>query len=618
MKQQIPANEPDIGNIVAFYNRGMLLFGLVIELSARNLIVLLETGESVILNPSRILLKSSNTFPPVSSAIDDFRQSLDNRQIPEFQIPPEGLSFADLTASLKLDSDTGRFSLLLHLKESPQLFYQKHDRYFQRDPEGESKYLQNIQKMQARKNYLQAALDLIRRPSQNHSTSLAVSLIQELRSILQGDKIEDLQKALRREFPEKSISQIRAELGDTLQITDPPLLESGLPIAFIPQPVRELHAPHDVPFNDVKAVSIDDEDSRDFDDAISLRYENGYLLGIHVSNLAQAIEPHCPLFQEARNRISSLYLPSGTVPMLPPQYSEQSFSLRQNEDNAVLSLYARFDTDFRLQEHYLKCETIRIAKNYSYKEVDKEHHQDFWNPFFRIADALREQREINPKTEDRRFIYNLSFTKGRLAFKKIDLHSPSRRMIEELMILYNSVLADYATSHSIPMLFRNINSFFDAEKDWQTNTAFLDTTAGFHPGIGTSAYLHGTSPIRRFVDMVNQMQIYHHRAKGSPLFPEDELKQMIPFIEKRLLLIRETVQRSERYWLMKYIADELMHNPLDGMLRATSNGKYRVEILPWGKQAWLSLDAPPKEEHINFVVYDIDWDKLILKADLID
>ncbi|HQB98218.1 MAG TPA: hypothetical protein PKZ46_04720, partial [Candidatus Cloacimonadota bacterium] len=92
MKQQIPANEPDIGNIVAFYNRGMLLFGLVIELSARNLIVLLETGESVILNPSRILLKSSNTFPPVSSAIDDFRQSLDNRQIPEFQIPPEGLS----------------------------------------------------------------------------------------------------------------------------------------------------------------------------------------------------------------------------------------------------------------------------------------------------------------------------------------------------------------------------------------------------------------------------------------------------------------------------------------------------------------------------------------------
>lgn len=619
MKQQIPAIEDPVGHIVAFYHRGLLLFGCIIKSTATSLIILTTNGEQISLNSSRVILFSRDKYPLQLNSLTAFADSLRWEAMPSISIPEDGMDFLQLAERCNIQDDPGLFTLLLHLKNSPHKYFQKHEVFFARSAENEAEYLESQATQKARTAFLEASVALLKDPTMPEATcQTKLKLLTEIRAILLGEKIDDLQKVLKTNFPASSLSDLRVLLGDTLPIHDPPLLESGLPISFPEDQDQELLTPSLQTNGDTEAFCIDDEDSRDFDDAISLRaLGDGFVLGIHVSNLALRLKQESLLFNQAKERVSSLYLASGVVPMLAPQYSEQLFSLRQDEEKPVLSLYATFDKDEQLIDTVIKTETIRISRNYSYKEVDKARQKDFWKPFFRIANKLRDQRDTDSKADERRFIYNLVAGAENILMKRVDMQSPARKMIEEFMILYNRSLADYAICHGIPMLFRNINRFYDAEKDWQNSTAYLDTKAGFHPGIGAEAYLHSTSPIRRFVDLVNQRQIHTHMREGTAEFDEEYLQTLILPIEKRIHQIRDTVQRSERYWLLRYIHENLMHSPMEGILRATSNGRFRVELLPWAKQVWLALDASPREAIFNFVVYDIDWDKLLLKADLI-
>ena len=617
MKQQIPAGQEAIGHIVAFYDRGSLHLGLVSAFEAPNYRVLLPDEHIVIVNASRITLCSKDSYDLHVATLADFTMHVNAQGLPEITIDAEGLNLIDIANNMHLGDDYQIFALLMHLKANPQRYLQKHDLYFQRSPESEAGYLQEKEKQEARRLYLEDVLEVAKHPNSCVEAGLRATLLQDLRLLLQNERIDDLSKTLKNAGNINPAS-LREALGDTLALSDPPLLDSGVPIVFLNEELNDPLLRPKPAVNPVTAFCIDDEDSRDFDDAISLESMNdGFLLGIHVSNLADFIDRYHPLFAEAKARVSSLYLPSGLVAMLPPKYSEQLFSLRAGEEKPVLSLFARFDLDFNLLESRFESGYIRVSHNYCYKEVDKARHHEAWQPLFRIANDFFAQRGIAEKNDGQRYAYKLTAEGKEMRFKQIDLYSPARRMIEELMIFYNRQLADFALKHRVPVLFRNITQFFDEEKQWQNSTAFLDTSAGHHPGIGAEAYLHGSSPIRRFVDMLNQMQVVEYLRRGSYAFSDRELEHFIPPIERRLLLLRETAQRSERYWMLRYIEQKLLHCPLEGSLKGVINGKYRVELQPWRKQILLALDAIPQEDAFNFVAYDIDWDKMLLKADLI-
>ncbi|MCK9558056.1 MAG: ribonuclease catalytic domain-containing protein [Candidatus Cloacimonetes bacterium] len=617
MKQQIPTGQEAVGHTVAFYDQGSLHLGLVAALEAENYNILLLDKQYRIINPSRIILCSKACYPPLEQSLADFVHQLQLQELPELTVSTEGQSFEDIAQANRITGDFQLFALLLFLKDNPQIYLQKHDLYYRRTPESEAKYLRDMKKQEVRQQYLDAVIRLAHHPEQSPDPGLRADLLLDLRLLLQGERIDDLAKALKN-AGNINPAWLRKALGDTLSLPDPPMLESGLPIAFIKEDwATGLRTPH-IATKPITAFCIDDEGSRDFDDALSLeKDEEGYLLGIHVSNLADYFDRNHALFLEAKARISSLYLPSGIVPMLPPLYSERMFSLNANQDKAVLSLFVRFDTNYNMLESNIEMTSIRVMKNYSYRDVDRAMQHDAWQPLFRIADALNTQREPVEKNDAQRYIYNLVADAQELQFKRIDLFSPSRRMIEEMMILYNRFLADFTIKHNIPVLYRNIKQIYDEEKQWQISTAYLSTEAGFHPGIGAEAYLHVTSPIRRFVDLVNQMQVVGFLRKEVPAFTTDDLDQLIPVIDKRLLLLRETAQRSERYWVLKYVERYLLHTPMEGCLKAVINGKYRVELLPWSKQVFVALDAIPQNDIFTFAVYDIDWDKMLLKADLI-
>lgn len=612
-----------VGHVAAFYHRGLLHFGFVSEIANGKITLIDTSSEAISLSPSRVILASKEFVATDPACLADFKRQalLDSEQLSPITI--SGESFGDICARLQVIDDIKRFALYLHLRNHPELYYQKHDSFHSRNTEESKLYLESRSRELLRKDFLQRVEIYIKSLLTNHDNSgLEASdvqnLILELRQILQGNRKEDLERLLMRYSEDGNAInlalRLRKELGDISH--DPALDASGLPISFLYNAENISLILPTLPLADHPAFSIDDEDTVDYDDAISLQATAcGFRLGIHVSNLALAIDADSPLFVEAMDRVSSLYLPSVKVPMLPPRFSENEFSLCSNGAKAVLSLYLNVDKDFGITDSELKQELIVIERNLSYSQVDKAIQDPEIQNLMRITARLKEQRDVNGDKE--RFCYTLKAGPDSVTIKRVDTQSPARMMIEELMILYNRSIAAYATRCKLPLLYRNINQFLDENKEVRNSSAFLATSPGYHPGIGAEAYLHATSPIRRVVDLINQMQVCSMLSDQEGRFNEAELLRMIPIIEKRILHIKETVTRSERYWFLKYIEQEQLNTPLQALLKGYVNGKLKAEILPWGKQVLLDTTAKPQDSYFHVVVYAVDWEKRILKADLI-
>ncbi len=620
MKEQVPSTFANPGSIVLFYNKGSLLLAIVTFTGAKSLTLLTEDQEELKLSPSRCVLVSSTSYEPCLQSLKDFAHSFRDIRLGEISIPDSGLDFDALQEALDIRDDAHRFALYCHLKDDPETYYQKHELFFRRSAHEKQDFLRAKAKAQRRKDYLRKLRDLVKDPSTPMDDDFKGILIKELRLFLQGEKLEDLHKALASNAldPIKQAVLLRTLLKDSLPVYDPALAASGLPVSF-DQAVLDIPlAPSPNDHCEDEAFCIDDEDSMDFDDALSIReLPDGYVLGIHVSNLAHYIKAGDALFDAARQRVSSLYLPPGVVPMLPHNLSEDALSLVEDHKRGVLSLYVRLSRELDILSTRILSQKILIKENLSYSGVDKAWNEPRFILLKRIAESLRKQRDPETREQDRRFVYNLKLSEDKVKIKRIDLLSPSRMMIEEMMIFYNRSMADFAQKHDLPMLFRNIKRFAGSETEPQGSSAFLDTSASYHPGIGAHGYLHATSPIRRLVDLINQMQIMAKVSNQDLPFSSDKLQEMIPHIEKRIQIIRTTMQRSERYWLLHMIRSDLLNKPLNGIVKGSSDGKYRAEILPWGKQVLLKMDAAPINEEFSFVAYDVDLDKMLILADLI-
>lgn len=606
-----------LGKVALFYQQNALRFGYITHIEANKLHLSDTEGASYALSAARLLLYSYEYRAHNPAELHAFKEQAWELSKGLQPLPLTGDTFSDICQNYQIETDLARFALYLHLKHQPLLYQQKHERFY-RLSEAEAEKLQTWQLAQKeRQEWLERVRDYA---TGILELSKADSLLlrQELRLYLQGQKIEDLEKVLKSLAASGATEQIaiglRRRLGESSP--DPMMEASGLPIIFEREYPLKAETPEALPLAEHTAFCIDDEDSLDFDDAISLQaLEGGYRLGIHISLLALQIEAHSALFEEALNRVSSLYLPPETVPMLPPVYSQERFSLKSGRILPVLSQYFYLDFSYNTCMHEIKLERIEIARNFSYNEIARLTAESPFDSLIQIAGMLKEKRD----NWDEKMPYYQVFVKdGKVKMRRIDPQSAGRALIEELMILYNTTIAESCARQNLPLIYRNINHFYDANQQFANSTAYLATTAEYHPGIGAGAYLHASSPIRRVVDLINQMQIVSHLQTNGLCFTESELQKMIPVIEKRILQIREILQQSERYWFLKYIEQNELNSPLKAWHRGYVNGKIKAEILPWGKTALLISEAMPQAESFMMIIYKVDWEKGCLVGDLIE
>jgi len=307
-------------------------------------------------------------------------------------------------------------------------------------------------------------------------------------------------------------------------------------------------------------VTIDPDDARDFDDAIQVeKTDSGWRLGVHIADVAAYVEPGSPLDREARRRGNSVYLPDRVIPMLPERLSNVVCSLKPGVDRLTHSVFIHFDKNGVVRSARFAHSVIRSVHRLTYKQA----YAILTSPLRdQLGERLHLAWELAALLRKKRFQHgalDLDFPEVKVWVDKqghpVKLerveNDESHQLIEEFMLAANEAVARELKKRAVPTVYR-VHENPDPEKlaeyrefvfsfnyrvgdlthrgelqrlleliggkpeEQALKIALLKSLKRArysaqplgHYGLAKANYLHFTSPIRRYADLVV------HRALG--------------------------------------------------------------------------------------------------------
>lgn len=311
----------------------------------------------------------------------------------------------------------------------------------------------------------------------------------------------------------------------------------------------------------VLMVTIDGEDAKDLDDAVSLTVENGKrILGVHIADVSAYVTENSPLDKEAVKRGTSVYLVDRVIPMLPHKLSNGICSLNAGEDRLALSCIMEIDEKGNVVSHKIAETVVKIHKRMDYTTVNKiiEHHDEQAIADHQdVADMLMKMNELALLLREKRhkrgsIDFDFPETKIILDEKGVPIEikpyerNLATKLIEDFMLIANETVAEDYFWQELPFVYRThdnpdaekmlklgmfINNFGYAIKGEQDihpkelqklleriagtkeevlisrltlrsmKQARYTTQCSGHFGLATKYYCHFTSPIRRYPDL---------------------------------------------------------------------------------------------------------------------
>jgi exoribonuclease-2 len=343
-----------------------------------------------------------------------------------------------------------------------------------------------------------------------------------------------------------------------------------------------IHESPRVDYQDQPAFTIDDEDTREVDDALTVRRNgNEIVAGIHIADVSAFVGKGDLLDVEASRRSSSIYLPTVTVRMFPEKLSTDQVSLSVGVPRPAFTVEVRFDEHGNRLGYRIMLTTIRVERRLSYDEADRaiETGDISLETLHHAAKRLHDVRAERGAITFRRPELKVHVHEGNIDIQKINPKSASRFLVSEMMILSNGLAADFASINSLPVIYRTQEprealSIEDApviealafERLRKTfKKSRLSLTPGLHSGLGLSAYTQASSPIRRYADLVTQRQ-FTAMLKGEELpHAREELLRILTTAEAIEQEIRVIEDRSTNYWLLEYLSRYKKDQPLSAV-----------------------------------------------------
>ncbi len=373
-----------------------------------------------------------------------------------------------------------------------------------------------------------------------------------------------------------------------------------------------------LPLATVKAYSIDDSQTTEIDDALSLQGlgTGTVVLGIHIAAPGLAIQPNSAIDQVGRSRLSTVYMPGYKITMLPDDVV-QSYTLAEGQACPAVSLYVTLDeATLAIQHTETKLERVQIEANLRHDQLDQwvtqEWLEDSQPPardnapllglthselafFWRLAQHLKAGREVvrgKPETFNRPD-YNFRLQRANADVPPVGNEtvlisvrqrgSPLDLIVAEAMILANSTWGQWLASLGVPAIYRSQASLSPGIK------VRMGTKALPHAGIGVPAYAWSTSPLRRYTDLVNQWQIIacvQHGATAAlaaPFKPKDaQLFAIISGFEAAYSAYNSYQSGMERFWTLQYLKQENITEVLASLVKEMGSGSWlvRADHLP--------------------------------------
>lgn len=387
----------------------------------------------------------------------------------------------------------------------------------------------------------------------------------------------------------------------------------GTGFADLPAP----QPPSDLPLADVQAYSIDDSQTTEIDDALSVTgLGSGQVtVGIHIAAPGLAIAPGSELDKLGRNRLSTVYMPGYKITMLPDAVV-QTYTLDAGRSNPAVSLYVTYDeATLEVRNKTTRLERVPVAHNLRHDQLDHIVTAEWLgNPEIQIENTPQDLLGVR---EQLAFLHRLAqhlkmrreevrgkpenFSRPDYSFRlkgngkdvptghevvQISTRkrgAPLDLIVAEAAIVANSTWGQLLAEYGVPGIYRSQASMAPGVK------VRMSTKALPHAGMGVPCYVWATSPLRRYVDLVNQWQIIacaRHGATAAlaaPFKPKDaDLFSIISSFDGTYSAYNGYQAGMERYWTLRYLEQNGI-TEIDGALirdDAAGGALVRADHLP--------------------------------------
>ena len=342
----------------------------------------------------------------------------------------------------------------------------------------------------------------------------------------------------------------------------------GTGFADVTEPID----PPELPRSTVRAFSMDDEATTEIDDALSVQWldDGNIRVGIHIAAPALGIAPGSELDKVARERLSTVYFPGNKITMLPDALIHH-YTLGETHNCPTLSLYVDVAPDLRVLGTETRLEMVHIADNLRHELLEVEFNADTLRnpdvadyPYRRELEWLHDFAAVleagrgKADTVDR-VDYNFKVDGERVSIVQRKRGSPIDKVVSEFMIFANAHWGGWLAENRIPGIYR-------AQSGGKTR---MTTSPDPHVGLGVDQYAWSSSPLRRYVDLVNQRQLISLVQQTDPAYPprSEQLFSVVREFELAYDAYNEFQRRLERYWMLRWLIQENISEVTAGVIR---------------------------------------------------
>ncbi|GGA13693.1 ribonuclease catalytic domain-containing protein [Okeania sp. KiyG1] len=343
----------------------------------------------------------------------------------------------------------------------------------------------------------------------------------------------------------------------------------------------------------LKVYTIDDESTKEIDDGLSIEFleDDRQKIWVHIADPTRLLTPGDELDLDARRRTTTLYLPTGMIPMFPSELATGPMSLIQGQICSALSFGIILDESGGVVDYSIHASLIKPTYRLTYDDVDEMLQLKIQlEPEIHALDQWAKQRFQWRQSQGSISIYmpeSVIKVEGEEVKVEVLDDSPSRQLVAEMMIMAGEVGAKYGQKHDIPLPYRS-----QPQPELPPEAELILLPAGpvrscamrrcmpksemgiipaRHASLALETYVQITSPIRRYSDLLAHFQIKAHLRGEELPFSRDQMQEIVMSLVPAVKEASSVERCTNRYWGLEY-------------LRRNSDEVWQALIIRWLKE----------------------------------